>query len=225
MPDRNTAVGKYLTELIGTFIFTFAVIGIVATPDCGSAGTALGIGAALMVMVYASGHISGGHLNPAVSIAAYLRGALPLGDLGPYIVAQLVGALTAFGVGFGLWHDKYFGQSVDLGGKVWAAFLAELIFTFALCYIVLHTATSKDSAGNSFYGLAIGFIVTVGVVAVGGISGASFNPAITLGLMLPGFFSWKFIWVYLLAEVLGAVIAAYAYKATTLDSKPATRKG
>src|SRR5574337_1958897 len=113
MPDQN-AMRKYLTEFIGTLVFTFAVIGIVATPDCGVAGTALGIGSALMVMVYASGHISGGHLNPSVSIAAYLRGALPLGDLGPYIVAQLLGALVAFGVGLGLWHDKYFGQSLDL---------------------------------------------------------------------------------------------------------------
>jgi aquaporin Z len=171
MADRSVAARKYVTELIGTFVFTFAVIGIVAAPGCGVGATALGIGAALMVMVYASGHISGGHLNPSVSIAAYLRGALPLGDLAPYIVAQLLGSLAAFGVGFGLWRDKYFGQSTDLSTKVWPAFLAELVFTFALCYIVLHTATSKDSAGNSFYGLAIGFVVSVGVVAVGGISG------------------------------------------------------
>ncbi|MBS9532284.1 aquaporin [Mycobacterium sp. M1] len=225
MATENAAVRKYLTELIGTFMFTFSVIGILASGVECKAAISLGIGIALMVMVYASGHISGGHLNPSVSIAAYLRGALPLGDLGPYIVAQLVGALAAFGVGFGLWHDKYFGDATNLSGKIWPAFLAELIFTFALCYIVLHTATSKDSAGNSFYGLAIGLIVTVGVVAVGGISGASFNPAITFGLMLPGMFAWKFLWVYLLAEVLGAVIAAYAYKATTLDETTPTRRG
>lgn len=214
MADQNASIRKYLTELIGTFLFTFAVIGVVVA-GVPVAATALGIGAALMVMVYASGHISGGHLNPAVSIAAYLRGALPLSDLGPYIVAQLVGALAAFGVGFGLWNDNYFGDALDLSGAIGPAFLAELVFTFALCYVVLHTATSKDSAGNSFYGLAIGFIVAVGVVAVGAISGASFNPAITFGLMLPGIFAWKFLWVYLLAEVLGAVIAAYAYKATS----------
>lgn len=223
MADRNAAVRKYLTEMIGTFVFMFAVIGIVLGGSECVAATALGIGAVLMVMVYASGHISGGHLNPAVSIAAYLRGALPLGDLGPYIVAQLVGALAAFGVGFGLWHDKYSTGTLDLSGAVWPAFLAELVFTFALCYVVLHTATSKDSAGNSFYGLAIGFIVTVGVVAVGAISGAAFNPAITFGLMLSGVFAWKFLWVYLLAQLLGAVVAAYAYKATSLDDHTAPR--
>lgn len=223
MADRNAAVRKYLTEMIGTFVFMFAVIGILLSGTECPAAVALGIGAVLMVMVYASGHISGGHLNPAVSIAAYLRGALPLGDLGPYIVAQLVGALAAFGVGFGLWHDKYSPGTLDLSGAVWPAFLAELVFTFALCYVVLHTATSKDSAGNSFYGLAIGFIVTVGVVAVGAISGAAFNPAITFGLMLSGVFAWKFLWVYLLAQVLGAVVAAYAYKATSLDEHTAHR--
>lgn len=215
----QAAARRYITELIGTFVFTFTVIGIVATPGRGVAGAALGIGATLMVMVYASGHVSGGHLNPSVSLAAYLRGALPLGDLGPYVVAQLLGALVAFGAGSILWHDKYFGQSLDLNGKIWAALIAELVFTFALCYIVLHTATSRDTAGNSFYGLAIGFIVAAGVVAVGGISGAAFNPAITFGLMLPGLFSWKFIWVYLTAEVIGAVAAAYAYKATSLDGQ------
>jgi len=225
MPDRSAAVRKYLTEMIGTFVFVFAVIGIVVGDTECVAAVAVGIGAALMVMVYASGHISGGHLNPAVSIAAYLRGALPLGDLGPYIVAQLAGALAAFGVGFGLWHDKYSPGALDLTNSIWPALLAELIFTFALCYIVLHTATSKDSAGNSFYGLAIGFIVTVGVVAVGSISGASFNPAVTFGLMLSGVFAWKFLWVYLIAQVLGGVLAAYAYKATSLDEHTTARKG
>ena len=227
MADRNAAVRKYLTEMIGTFVFMFAVLGIVLSGTECVAATALGIGSVLMVMVYASGHISGGHLNPAVSVAAYLRGALPLGDLGPYIVAQLVGALAAFGVGFGLWHDKYATGTLDLTGTVWPAFLAELVFTFALCYVVLHTATSKDSAGNSFYGLAIGFVVTVGVVAVGAISGGAFNPAITFGLMLSGIFAWKFLWVYLIAQLLGAVVAAYAYKATTLDEHTAasSRRG
>ncbi|CAJ1499014.1 aquaporin [[Mycobacterium] kokjensenii] len=226
MADQNAAVRKYLTEMIGTFVFMFAVLGIVKSGTECVAAIALGIGSVLMVMVYASGHISGGHLNPAVSIAAYLRGALPAGDLGPYIVAQLVGALAAFGVGIGLWHDsaKYPTTALDLSGNVWPAFLAELVFTFALCYVVLHTATSKDSAGNSFYGLAIGFVVTVGVVAVGGISGGAFNPAITFGLMLSGNFAWKFLWVYLLAQVIGAAVAAYAYKATSLDEHTAAAR-
>lgn len=223
MPEHTTATRRYLTEFIGTFLFIFAVIGVVVAGGC-VAGRALGIGAALMVMVYASGHVSGGHLNPSVSIAAYLRGALPLGDLGPYIAAQVLGALGAVLTGAVLWHEKYFTDPVDLGGRLWAALVAELVFTFALCYTVLHTATSKDTAGNSFYGLAIGFIVAVGVVAVGDISGASFNPAVTVGLLLAGVFAWKFAWVYLIAEVLGAVLAAYAFNATRLDARPGPRR-
>lgn len=207
---------KYLTEFIGMFVFMFAVFGIVAS-GAGVAATAIGVGGVLMVMVYAGGHISGGHFNPAVSTAACLRGALPPGDLAPYIVTQLVAALVAFLVGFGLWHDEYFGASVDLSGQILAAFLAELVFTFALCYVVLQTATSKDHEGNSFYGLAIGFTVAVGVVAVGAISGAAFNPAITFGLMLSGALAWKYLWVYWVAQILGAVIAAYAYKAVNPD--------
>ncbi len=220
--DKQAAPGivsarKYLAEFIGMFVFMFAVLGVVSS-GAGVAATAIGVGAVLMVMVYAGGHISGGHFNPAVSIAAYLRGALPLGDLGPYIAAQLLGSLAAFLVGFALWRDSYFGVgAVDLSGQTGAAFVAELVFTFALCYVVLNTATSKDHEGNSFYGLAIGFTVAAGVVAVGGISGAAFNPAITFGLMLSGLFTWKFLWVYWIAQVLGAVIAAYAYKAVNPD--------
>lgn len=211
---------KYLAEFIGMFIFMFAVLGIVSS-EASTAATAIGVGAVLMVMVYAGGHVSGGHFNPAVSIAAYLRGALPLGDLVPYIAAQLLGSLAAFLVGFALWRDSYFGVGAgDLSGQVWAAFVAELVFSFALCYVVLHTATSKDNEGNSFYGLAIGFTVAAGVVAVGGISGGAFNPSITFGLMLSGFFAWKFIWVYWVAQALGAVIAAYSYKAVNPDQKP-----
>lgn len=212
-------VRKYLTEFIGTFLFVFAILGIVSS-GAKLVPTALGVGAALMVAVYASGHISGGHVNPAVSIAAWLRGALPTRDLLPYIIAQLLGATAAYGVGFGLWNDAYGQTGLDLTGAVWPAFLAEAVFTFALCYVVLQTATSDDIEGNSFYGLAIGFIVTVGVIAVGGFSGAAFNPAVTLGLMLGSFFCWKFLWVYLVAQVVGAVVAAFAYKAVSAETVP-----
>ncbi|QUR66681.1 MIP/aquaporin family protein [Mycobacterium spongiae] len=217
---RYDALRKYLTELIGMFVFMFAVLGIVAS-GASPAASAIGVGSVLMVMVYAGGHVSGGHFNPAVSIAATLRGALPPRDLAGYIVAQLAGAVLAYLVGFGVWHEKYSVGGGDLTGHVWAALLVELVFTFALCYVVLHTATSEDHAGNSFYGLAIGFTVAAGVVAVGDISGAAFNPAITSGLMLSGFFSWKFIWVYLVAQVTGAIVAAYAYRTVSPDPRGA----
>ncbi|MGD9621851.1 MAG: MIP/aquaporin family protein [Mycolicibacterium sp.] len=212
---RSVSLHKYLAEFIGMFVFMFAVLGIVAS-KADVAATAIGVGAVLMVMVYAGGHVSGGHFNPAVSIAAYFRGALPLSDLGPYLGAQVLGSGAAFVAGYAVWRDSYRnGSALDLDGHVWAAFLAEFVFTFALCYVVLHTATSKDNEKNGFYGLAIGFTVAAGVVAVGAVSGAAFNPAITFGLMLAGFLAWKFLWVYLIAQVLGAATAAYAYRAVT----------
>lgn len=213
-------VRRYLVEFIGMFIFMFAVLGIVAS-GANTAATAIGVGSVLMTMVYAGGHISGGHFNPAVSIAAFLRGALQLRDLGPYIVSQFLGSLAAWAVGFGLWGGKYDPHlgSLNLG----AVFLAEMIFTLALCYVMLQSATSPDHAGNSFYGLAIGFIVAAGVVSVGGISGAAFNPSITFGLMLGGFIAWKYFWLYWIAQIIGATIAAIAYRAVNPDPVDAER--
>src|SRR3954466_14423545 len=89
--------------------------------------------------------------------------------------------------------------------------VAEFLFTFALAWVVLHVATARGTEGNSFYGLAIGFTVVAGALAVGGISGGAFNPAIALGGMVTGLFEWSNIWIYLLADFLGAAVAAYAF--------------
>jgi aquaporin Z len=89
--------------------------------------------------------------------------------------------------------------------------IAEFLFTFALAWVVLNVATARATQGNSFYGLAIGFTVVVGAFAVGGISGGAFNPAIALGAMVTGLFKWSNIWIYLLADFLGAAAGAYAF--------------
>ena len=89
--------------------------------------------------------------------------------------------------------------------------IVEFLFTFALAWVVLHVATSRGTEGNSFYGLAIGFTVVTGALAVGGISGGAFNPAIALGAMVTGLFQWSNIWIYLLADFLGAAAAAFAF--------------
>src|SRR5262249_14451908 len=141
----------------------------------------LAIGAALMVFVYAGGHISGAHYNPAVSLAVYLRGRLSAGDLWPYWVAQLAGAaVAALAAKFVV--NPPIEVKLDLTGRViGTALVAEFIFTFALAYVVLNVATSKDHPDNSFYGLAIGFTVFVGAASVGSVSGGAFNPAVALG--------------------------------------------
>jgi aquaporin Z len=200
---------KYVTEFIGTF-------GLVFTVGCVVMGKAalapLAIGAALMVFVYAGGHISGGHYNPAVSLAAYLRGTLSRDDLGPYWLAQAAGAVVAAGLATFVVNPAPF-PALDLSGRaIGAALVAEFIFTFALAYVVLNTGTSKDHPGNSFYGLAIGFTVLAGATAVGRISGGAFNPAVALGASVIGLFSWPDIWIYLLADFAGGAAAALAFR-------------
>jgi aquaporin Z len=199
---------KYVVEFIGTFV-------LVLTVGCTVLGHAalapLAIGASLMVMVYAGGHISGGHFNPAVSLAAFLRGRLGRSDLIPYWVAQLLaGLIAAFFAKFII--NPGVVSALDLTGRgIVAGLLAEFFFTFALCYVVLNVATSKDHPDNSFYGLAIGFTVFVGATAVGGVSGGAFNPAVAFGATLMGLLSWSNIWIYLLADLAGGAAAAYTF--------------
>ena len=200
---------KYVTEFIGTF-------GLVFTVGCavisGSNLAPLAIGAALMVMVYAGGHISGGHYNPAVTLGVFLRGKMPSSDVLPYWGAQLFGAFIA------AWLARFvINRSVStlpLSGAhaLVAALLAEFIFTFALVYVVLNVATSKDQPNNHFFGLAIGFTVATGAAAVGGVSGGAFNPAVAFGAMLMGIVNWSDFWIYLIANLLGGAVAAYTFR-------------
>jgi aquaporin Z len=203
-------MNKYLTEFIGTFFLVFT---IGCTVMGGAAGVIppLAIGAALMVMVYAGGHVSGAHYNPAVTVALLLRGKCPAGDVLPYWVAQFAGA------GLAAWAVLcVLGRSAGAGGPLPASLgqvmLAEFLFTFALAYVVLNVATAKGTSGNSFYGLAIGMTVMTGAFAVGPISGGVFNPAVAVGISVMGLSAWSNLWVYLLSTVSGAVLAALVFK-------------
>src|SRR3954451_17163036 len=190
------------------FIFVFTVG--MATNKAGAGALApLAIGSVLMVMVFAGGHVSGGHFNPAVSTAVFVRGRMAANEFGSYIATQLVAAVIA-----GLVVRYVGGREAHIlvasSGKM---LIAEFIFTFALAWVVLHVATARGTQGNSFYGLAIGFTVVAGAYAVGGISGAAFNPAIAVGAMVTGLFAWSDIWIYFLADFAGAAAAAYSFLA------------
>lgn len=193
------------SELLATFLFAFSVIGVVN--DLDSAIAAIAIGFTLMVLVYATGHISGAHLNPAVSLAALVRGAIGVGDFIAYVIAQLVGGALGALLAFVIWPEP--GAVVDPKS---GAFLVELVFTFILAFVVLNVATSKDNDGNSFYGLAIGGTVVVGAVSVGPISGGGFNPAIALALTVHGEFAWSNYWLYLVAPLVGGLVAGLAFR-------------
>jgi aquaporin Z len=197
---------KLIVEFVGMFMFVFTVG--MATNKAGAGALApLAIGSVLMVLVFAGGHISGGHFNPAVSAGVFLRGRMTGREFGAYAITQVVAAVLA-----GLvvrvvgGHEPH--APVAGAGRM---LIAEFLFTFTLVWVVLNVATARGTLGNSFYGLAIGFTVVVGAFAVGGISGGAFNPAIAIGAMVTGLFQWSNIWIYLLADFLGAGVAAYTF--------------
>jgi len=198
---------KYLVEFIGTF---FLVLTVGAAVRSGATLAPLAIGAVLMVMIFAGGHVSGGHFNPAVTLAVWLRGKCAARDVGPYWIAQLAAGAAAAVVVLALFDRPLLGAAHHAAGP---SLLAEFLFTFALCWVVLNVATARGTAGNSFYGLAIGFTVLAGAVAVGGISGGAFNPAVGLGVCVMGLEKFAQLGVYLAAELLGGAAAALAFKA------------
>lgn len=200
---------KFLVEFIGTFFLVFTVGATVIIPGAGPLAP-IAIGASLMVMVFAGGHVSGGHFNPAVTLAVWIRGKCDTRDVVPYWVAQLAAALVAAWL-VGKIKMPGAAQPLMLGG--WKpAFVAEFLFTFALCWVVLNVATTKATMGNHFYGVAIGMTVMVGAFAVGNVSGGAFNPAVATGISRMGLSLWSNYWVLLSGEVAGAIAAATAYK-------------
>ncbi len=206
---------KYLVEFIGTFFLVFTIGMTVIAPGAGNLAP-FAIAAALMVMVYAGGHVSGAHYNPAVTLAVFLRGKCPAADVGPYIGSQLAGAFLA-SLSVKALKTGLVSQAAALGGamtpEILPALLAEFLFTFALVWVVLNVATAKGTSGNSFYGAAIAFTVLAGALAVGGISGGVFNPAVAVGVCTMGIVAWGSIWIYLVANFAGALVAVTAYKA------------
>lgn len=206
---------KYLTEFIGTFFLVFAVGMCVIEPGAGSLAP-LAIGSALMIMVYAGGHVSGGHYNPAVTLAVWLRGRCPTSDLPGYWVAQILGGVVAALLSIYLKGNPTVTPS-DI--KVVPALISELIGAFALAYVVLNVATAKATEGNSHYGLAIGFTVATMAFAVGGISGGAFNPAVAIGMTFMHLAKASNLWIYLLANLAAGALAAATFRWVNPDDR------
>lgn len=200
-------MNKYIAEFIGTF-FLVLTIGCTVIGAGSGVIAPLAIGAALMVMVFAGGHISGAHYNPAVTLGVLIRGKVKAADVVPYIVAQLLAATVAATA------VRFLRAGVDvtpIAPKIGPALLVEFLFTFALVYVVLNTATAEGTSGNSFYGLAIGMTVMTGAFAVGDISGGAFNPAVAVGISVLGISSWSNLWIYLVANFAAAIVAAVVF--------------
>jgi aquaporin Z len=207
---------KYAVEVIGTFFLVFVVA---AASFAGSVFTPLAAGATLMVMVYAGGHISGGHYNPAVTLAALVRGRIGIRDAIPYWIVQCAAGVVAAAVARAVVNPAVVKTLTPSGHALAAVAVVELLITFALCYVVLNVATSKDQTGNSFFGLAIGFTVVAGAFAVGGISSGAFNPAVALGAATGGLIAWSTIWVYLVVQLAAGVAAGLVFRALNPTDK------
>jgi len=197
---------KYIVEFIGTFFLVLAVC--MAGSKAGDMAP-VAIGATLMVMIFAGGHVSGGHYNPAVTLAVFIRGKCDATDMVFYWIFQIAGGVIA-----GILASRYFdyiavAASPDSAIK---AMVAEIIGTFALAYVVLNVATATKTAGNSFYGLAIGFTVTAMAYVLGPVSMGAFNPAVAVGSGVFGAFAWNTIWVYLAGCLAGGALAGITYR-------------
>ena len=186
---------RLLVEFLGTALLTLTVA---AAAGQGSALAPFAIGTTLICAIYAGGHVSGAHYNPAVTLAILVRGKIDLPAGLAYMVVQLLGgaaggaaaillepswaAAAAQGIGLtwpGTPAEVAIGYAkLGDGVSVGSALLAEAVVTFALCHVVLHTATNADQDGNSYFGLAIGLVVLSGAISVGSISGGAFNPAV-----------------------------------------------
>ena len=208
-------INKYLAEFVGTF-FLVLTIGCTVLPGAAGVIPPLAIGAALMVMIFAGGHVSGAHYNPAVTLAVWIRGRCETKDVIPYWVAQVLAGIVAALVAVFLTGKS--GTPMDIK-NVPAAFVAEFLFTFALAYVVVNTATAKGTSGNSFYGLAIGMTVMTGAFAVGSISGGAFNPAVAIGVAVMKLVSFSQIWIHLLADLAGGLAAGLVFKFLNPDDK------
>ena len=194
-------MNKLIVEFIGTF-FLVQAVGYAALTK--SALGAVAVGLMLMVMVYAGGHISGAHYNPAVTLAVWIRGKLPKSEVLPYIAAQVAGAVIS-----ALIVTKFRGQGSEalLNNPLRVAG-AEFLGTFALAWVVLNVATAKGTAGNCYFGAAIGMTVTAGIFLFGGISGAVFNPAVAVAGGVLNLLPLKTVALYTLVCSAAALVAA-----------------
>lgn len=198
---------RYITELIGTL---FLVMGAIL-------GGGVGASLALIIMVYAGGHISGAHYNPAITLSVLIRGKIGAKEVIPYWISQIAGAfIAALIVGY-VFDVKSGGDCVIPDDGILKAFAAEFLGTFALAYVVLNAAFAKATSGNSYYGLAIGGTVLAMALVIGRYSGGAYNPAVAAGLSLQGSFCWTHIWLYIVAGLGGAALAAVIFRLNNPD--------
>lgn len=203
---------KYVMEFTGTMFFVLCIIGIVKNGVMTL--PPLYIGLTLAVLIYIGAHVSGSHYNPAVTFSLWLRKKIQWREASRYVISQLLWAFVAYFIAQKVFHYTLQPiQSTVHGDKLFAIFVAEFLFTFALITAVFHTAVSKNASWNSYFGLAIGWVVIIWAMSVGSISGWFFNPAVLFGLSFYGN-TVSLLSTILLAHIVAAFTAANFYSFT-----------
>ena len=205
---------QYLAEFIGTFFMVFFGCGAIILSQISSNYSSEFIpiifGGAVSIMIYATGHISGAHFNPAVTLAFWSVGRFPFKRVPGYIIAQTLGATLASLVHKVIFQGQHdFGKTL-ISTTVTSGFLVEVLISFSLMFVIISVATDSRAVGE-LAGIAIGSTVAICAFVGGPMTGASMNPARTLG---PGILAMDFshLWLYLLAPVIGTILGAKTYE-------------
>ncbi|HAV14009.1 MAG TPA: porin [Opitutae bacterium] len=207
---------KLIAEFIGTY-FLYLIIGMCVTPTGAGAFTPLAVGIGLAALVYSCGHISKAHFNPATTVAYLTAGTHPKKEFLPYVMVILAGAIAA-ALSMLLLNPKGLADVNAIEIHLPRVLFAEFVFTFALMWVILNVAIALGTKGNPFYGIAIGAIVTGGAYAVGPISFAAFNPAVTLALCMNGFIPWSAFIVYAVVQCAAAASAGYLFRSMKITN-------
>jgi aquaporin NIP len=216
MDERPDLLRRAAAEGIGVFALVFAGCGAIITEaerpgTLGALGIALVFGLIVMAMIYATGHLSGAHLNPAVTLAFALTRHFPRNETIAYIVAQVAGALLAAAALAAIWPSDpaSLGATLPTVG-IGSAFVYEVLLSAFLMFVIIAVATDTRAVGAAA-AIAIGGTVGLDALFGGPITGASMNPARSLG---PALVSGELsdLWLYLLAPPLGAALGALAYQ-------------
>jgi aquaporin Z len=211
---------KYLAEALGTFtlvgVGSFAIVsaGLFPAAGAGIVSIALGFGLALLIGLYAFAVVSGGHYNPAVSLAMFLDGRLSMADMVRYWIAQVAGAIAASLVVLIAYDDNVVAGTTTQASDVWAAIVVEVVFTAVFIAVILNSTRAERSDGNALLAIPL-TLIAIHVAAIP-ISGASVNPARSLGPAIVGT-EFTDLWIYLIAPPIGAVLGWVAHRIVVMD--------
>ena len=229
---QNKTMAKFFAEFFGTLVLVLmgcgsaVIAGANGTTGVGLLGIAFAFGLSVVAMAYAIGHISGCHINPAISISMVVAGRMSMGEAVQYIIAQILGALAGTGILYLIITNQLGGYEMKdwaLGSNGWgagylgefdtmAAFIAEFIFTFIFLLVILGSTSTKNIYGG-FAGLAIGLsLVLIHIVGIR-VTGVSVNPARSIApAIFSGGIALSQVWLFIVAPIAGGVASAAVWK-------------